>query len=81
MVFNINLAFCLVLVLLISFIFNLKREYPSVSQKASYTAFVKACYDQFVADAQRTGKPRLLLSAATAPDSRMNSLDLPELNK
>jgi GH18 family chitinase len=35
----------------------------------------------FVAEAQSTGKPKLLLSAATAPDAgRMAVYDLPQLN-
>ena len=36
----------------------------------------------FVADSQKTGKSKLLISAATAPDTtRMAALDLPKLNK
>lgn len=35
----------------------------------------------FVAEAQSTGKPKLLLSAATAPDAgRMAAYNLPQLN-
>ena len=44
--------------------------------------FLKTCNDMFVADSQKLGKDKLLLSAATAPDTgRMAALDLPKLNK
>ena len=35
----------------------------------------------FTSEAQQTGKQKLLISAATAPDSRMSALDLPALNQ
>ncbi len=36
----------------------------------------------FIADGQKLGKPKLIISAATAPDSgRMAAYDLPALNK
>ena len=35
----------------------------------------------FDKEAKETGRSRLLLTAATAPDGRMGSLDIPVLNK
>ena len=35
----------------------------------------------FVQESAVTGKPKLLLTAATAPDGRMSSLDIPALNR
>jgi hypothetical protein len=35
----------------------------------------------FTEEAKKSNKTKLLISAATAPDSRMNSLDIPALNK
>ena len=47
-----------------------------------YTAFIQKCFDMFTAESQTSGKPKLLISAATAPDSgRMAAYDLPKLNK
>jgi chitinase len=55
-------------------------EYPSVSQKQQYTDTMQTCYDLFTQEAKESGKKRLLLTAATAPDGRMDSLDIPALN-
>ncbi len=35
----------------------------------------------FTQEAQTSGKTKLLLTAATAPDGRMSALDLPALNR
>jgi GH18 family chitinase len=35
----------------------------------------------FSQEAQQSGKTRLLISAATAPDGRMSSLNIPALNR
>lgn len=56
-------------------------EYPSVSQKQQYTDTMQTCFDLFTKEAQVSGKKRLLLTAATAPDGRMDALDIPVLNR
>jgi GH18 family chitinase len=35
----------------------------------------------FTAEASSSGKAKLLITAATAPDGRMSALDLPALNR
>ena len=41
----------------------------------------KTCFDMFTEESKKTNKTKLLISAATAPDGRMSSLDIPALNK
>lgn len=55
-------------------------EYPLSSQRDQYTALMRKCHDMFVQEATFSRKSRLLLSAATAPDARMEALDIPALN-
>jgi chitinase len=56
-------------------------EFPEASQQAQYSSLLQGCFNAFVAESKTSGKPRLLISAATAPDTpRLGGYKMSDLN-